>query len=122
MQKQTSRRCNRCRASQVCKQQFEGPRRFVCNKNVRAQCEVLTELIDAAGGWQAAVVIGQGLVNTAAKLEYWLVEEQNHILKTMKEFLGEEAENVLDINGIGTVDDVTVDDVTVADFTVVEAI
>ena len=48
---------------------------------------MLTELIDAAGGWQAAVVIGQGLVNTAAKLDYWPVEEQNNILKTMKEFL-----------------------------------
>jgi len=58
---------------------------------LEAQLEVLSEFIDAAGGWRAAVLLGPGFVNVDAELSYWRPEERSQMLQEITQFLKAQA-------------------------------
>lgn len=51
------------------------------------QLDVLSEFIDVAGGWRAAVVLGHGFVNVDADVAYWKPDERQAMLTEIVKYL-----------------------------------
>jgi len=58
---------------------------------LETQLEVLSEFIDVAGGWRAAVVLGHGFVNVDADVAYWKPDERQAMLTEIVKYLKAQA-------------------------------
>lgn len=58
---------------------------------LETQLEVLSEFIDVAGGWRAAVVLGHGFVNVDADVAYWKPDERQAMLAEIVKYLKTQA-------------------------------